>query len=66
MTTLTGFDPFAPEATADPYPHYARLEARILGETLLRRGVHIVALDGAARIDSVILRGFSRYPVLTT
>ena len=43
----------------------ARLEARIIGETLLRRGLHIVPLDGAERIDSVILRGFARYPVHT-
>ena len=41
----------------------ARLEARIIGESLLRRGAHLVPLDGAERIDSVILRGFSRYPV---
>jgi cytochrome P450 len=25
MSTITGFDPFAPEVIADPYPHYARL-----------------------------------------
>jgi cytochrome P450 len=43
----------------------ARLEARIIGETLLRRGVHLVPLGGAERIDSVILRGFARYPVRT-
>jgi cytochrome P450 len=41
----------------------ARLEARIIGETLLRRGVHLVPLGGAERIDSVILRGFARFPV---
>src|SRR5690606_2143 len=25
MSTVTGFDPFAPEVVDDPYPHYARL-----------------------------------------
>ena len=41
----------------------ARLEARIVGETLLRRDVHVTSGQGAQRVDSMILRGFVRYPV---
>ena len=41
----------------------ARLEARLVGETLLARGVALQPTGGAQRIDSIILRGFDRYPV---
>jgi cytochrome P450 len=41
----------------------ARLEARLVGETLLARGVPLHPTGDAQRIDSIILRGFDRYPV---
>jgi hypothetical protein len=39
------------------------MEARLVGETLLRRNASIAATEGAERVDSMILRGFTTYPV---
>jgi cytochrome P450 len=41
----------------------ARMEARILGETLQRRGLTLHPVGTATRVDSTILRGFTTYPV---
>src|SRR3546814_13859298 len=41
----------------------ARLEARLVGETLATRGVRLQPAPGARRVDSMILRGFASYPV---
>ena len=41
----------------------ARLEARLVGETLAARGAHLQPAPGARRVDSMILRGFASYPV---
>lgn len=41
----------------------ARLEARLVGETLAARGAHLKPAPGARRVDSMILRGFVSYPV---
>jgi cytochrome P450 len=41
----------------------ARLEARLVGETLLERNVRLEPTGAAKRTDSFILRGFSKYPV---
>ena len=41
----------------------ARREARILGETLQRRGLTLHPVGTATRVDSTILRGFTTYPV---
>jgi cytochrome P450 len=41
----------------------ARLEARVLFETLARRGITLEPRGGATPIDSPILRGFSAVPV---
>ncbi len=41
----------------------ARLEARVLFETLARRKLTLVPRGGATPIDSPILRGFSKVPV---
>jgi cytochrome P450 len=41
----------------------ARLEARILFETLARRGITLEPRGAASPIDSVILRGFASVPV---
>ena len=42
----------------------ARLEARVLGETLMTRNLRLQATAGAQRVDSTLLRGFAKYPVL--
>jgi cytochrome P450 len=42
----------------------ARLEARVVGETLLSRGVRLEPAPGARRVDSILLRGFNAYPVV--
>src|SRR3546814_12104332 len=44
----------------------ARLEARLVGETLATRGVRLQPAPGARRVDSMILRGFASYPVTAT
>jgi cytochrome P450 len=44
----------------------ARLEARLVGETLAARDVTLRPAPGARRVDSIILRGFARYPVAVT
>jgi cytochrome P450 len=41
----------------------ARLEARLVGETLMARGIQLIPGGAAERIDSIILRGFASYPV---
>jgi cytochrome P450 len=41
----------------------ARLEARLVGESLLARGVRLEPAGDAVRTDSFILRGFASYPV---
>ena len=41
----------------------ARMEARILGETLQRRSLTLQPVGTATRVDSMILRGFTTYPV---
>ena len=41
----------------------ARLEARLVGEALLRADVRLEPVAGAERTDSFILRGFTRYPL---
>ena len=41
----------------------ARLEARLVGETLAARDARLVPAPGARRVDSMILRGFASYPV---
>jgi cytochrome P450 len=41
----------------------ARLEARLVGETLAARDARLVPAAGALRVDSTILRGFASYPV---
>jgi cytochrome P450 len=41
----------------------ARLEARLVGETLLARGARLEPLPGASRVESSLLRGFTRFPV---
>jgi cytochrome P450 len=43
----------------------ARLEARILGETLLQRKLWLRPSGTPTRVDSIILRGFTTYPVTT-
>jgi cytochrome P450 len=43
----------------------ARLEARIAGEYLLGSGIGLMAADRADRTTSVILRGFTTYPLVT-
>lgn len=44
----------------------ARLEARLVGEALLARDIRLAPGPGAQRIDSILLRGFSAYPVVVT
>jgi cytochrome P450 len=44
----------------------ARLEARLVGETLLARDLVLRPAPGARRVDSSILRGFASYPVTVT
>ena len=41
----------------------ARLETRLVGESLLRSGVRLEPAGKAERTDSFILRGFTRFPV---
>jgi cytochrome P450 len=41
----------------------ARLEARLVGETLLARDARLQPMPGACRVDSMLLRGFTTYPV---
>jgi cytochrome P450 len=41
----------------------ARLEARLVGETLAARDARLVPAGGARRVDSTILRGVASYPV---
>lgn len=41
----------------------ARMEARILGETLLRRELSLRPAGAPTRVDSIILRGLDTYPV---
>ena len=41
----------------------ARMEARIFGESLQRRNLSLRPAGDAARVDSIILRGFTTYPV---
>lgn len=41
----------------------ARMEARILGETLQQRNLSLHPAGHAARVDSIILRGFATYPL---
>jgi len=41
----------------------ARLEARLVGETLLARDARLEPLPGASRVESSLLRGFTRFPV---
>lgn len=41
----------------------ARLEVRIVAETLLDRRIRLEPRGGAQHIDSVLLRGFSTYPL---
>ena len=41
----------------------ARLEARLVGETLAARDVRLEPAPGAQRVDSMILRGFASFPV---
>jgi cytochrome P450 len=41
----------------------ARLEARLVGETLAARDARLEPAPGARRVDSTILRGFASYPV---
>ncbi|HET9733538.1 MAG TPA: cytochrome P450 [Acidimicrobiales bacterium] len=44
----------------------ARLEARLVGETLFERDAALRPAPGARRVDSIILRGFASYPVTVT
>jgi cytochrome P450 len=44
----------------------ARLEARLVGETLAARDAHLQPAPGARRVDSMILRGFASFPVTVT
>jgi cytochrome P450 len=44
----------------------ARLEARLVGEALLRHDVRLEPTGGAERTDSFILRGFTKYPLRRT
>jgi cytochrome P450 len=44
----------------------ARLEARLVGETLAARDAHLEPAPGARRVDSMILRGFTSFPVTVT
>jgi cytochrome P450 len=44
----------------------ARLEARIVGETILLRGLHLTAAGNPLRATSPILRGFTSLPVAVT
>ncbi len=44
----------------------ARLEARLVGETLAARDAHLDPAPGARRVDSMILRGFASFPVTVT
>ncbi len=41
----------------------ARLEARLVGEALLARDARLEPLPGASRVESSLLRGFTRFPV---
>jgi cytochrome P450 len=41
----------------------ARMEARLVGETLLQRRRRLAPEPGAVRVDSMILRGFTTFPV---